>query len=508
MRSISSLKSVITSFAANSCNILFAFVLQKIITKNLGVEYVGLNSVFLNIIALLSVADLGIGVAISCHLYEPLKNNDTEKIKTLLKFYNKCFNVIAFVILILGIAVIPFLNFIVNQNEINGNITIYYLIYLIDTVLSYLLMYKRSIIQADQKAYVINIIHLFCILIMNSLQIIFLILMKSYIVYLCLKVVFRLIENLIISYKANQLYPYLKDNNVKKIDSNTKNDIIKKVKALLFHKIGGFVVNSSDNLIITKILGLTVTGIYSYYSLIVNSLNSLFYQIFTSITGSLGNLIVEKSPEKSYIVYKRLLFFNAWTYMFFVSAYFSIIRPFITIWVGEQYLLDVSVLVIIVINFYLQGIRNTVNLFKDASGIFYEDRFMPIVEVIINLVVSIVCAIKFGLAGVLIGTIVSTLVVCIYGYPKYIYTPLFKKSRSCFLREHFKYFALAAIDLIVSYIIISLFHVNNSLLQCIVNGFIVVIIPNLINIICLRKTDEFIYYKKFLINIILKFQKR
>ena len=129
---------------------------------------------------------------------------------------------IAFVILILGIAVIPFLNFIVNQNEINGNITIYYLIYLIDTVLSYLLMYKRSIIQADQKAYVINIIHLFCILIMNSLQIIFLILMKSYIVYLCLKVVFRLIENLIISYKANQLYPYLKDNNVKKIDSNTK----------------------------------------------------------------------------------------------------------------------------------------------------------------------------------------------------------------------------------------------------------------------------------------------
>lgn len=253
-------------------------------------------------------------------------------------------------------------------------------------------------------------------------------------------------------------------------------------------------------------LGLVVTGTYSYYSLIINSLNSLFYQIFTSITGSLGNLIVEKNPEKSYTIYKRLLFFNAWVFTFFVSAYFVIIRPFIIIWVGSKFLLDISVLIVIITNFYLQGIRNTMILFKDASGIFYEDRFMPIIEVIINLVVSIVCAKFIGLSGVIIGTIVSTLVVCIYGHSKYVYTPLFNKSRFTFIKEHFKYIVLAIIDIIVSYSIISLIHVNNSLLQCIINGCIALIFPNLINLIYLRKTDEFIYYKNFFIKL-LKLKK-
>ena len=374
--------------------------------------------------------------------------------------------------------------------------------YLVDTVLSYLLIYKRAIIQANQKAYVINLVRLICILVMSTSQILCLVIFKSYTLFLVSRIIFRLLENAIIACLANKMYPYIKDKNVDKIDSETISDVIKKVKALVLHKIGSFVVNGSDNLIITKFLGLSITGLYTNYNLIVTSLNSLFNQAFASIAGSVGNLVVEKDSEKSYNVYKKLLFFNAWVYTFFVTCFFSIIEPFIKIWLGEGFLLPTFVVVTLVINFYLQGVRNTINLFKDSAGIFYEDRFMPIIEVITNLIISIVLAKLIGLPGVIIGTIISTLIVCIYGHARYVYKPLFNRNRISYLLEHSKYILLAVFDTGITFLIISFIKLDNNYLQCVVNICICIVIPNLINFIILRKTEEFKYYFEFLKKII------
>ena len=500
MRSINSLKSVITSLIANFTSIILAFFIQRFFVKILGIEYAGLNSVFSNIIAMLAVADLGIGIAITSHLYEPVKNNDTEKIKSLLKLYKKCFNIVGIIILGIGIAIIPFLRYIIEENTIK-NVELYYIIYLLNTVFSYFLIYKRSILQATQKSYIVNIVHFIIIILTKLFQFISIKFFNSYLFYLIFMTFFTTFENIIIAIIANKIYPYIKEKNVKKLDSGLITDIKKKVKALILHKVGAFVVNSTDNLIITKILGLAITGLYANYNLIITSLSSLFNQVFASISGSLGDLIVEKNKEKNYDTYKKLLFFNAIIFIFFCIAYFCLIKPFIVLWIGEEYLLDSIVVVTIIINFYIQGTRNTINIFKDTAGIFYEDRFMPIIEVTTNLIISIVLAKFIGLPGVILGTIISSLIVIIYGHAKYVYTPLFGKSRFLFIKENAKYILLGTFDLLITYGITNLISINNTFLQLIINGIIVVIIPNLINYIILRKTEEFQYYKNFIINL-------
>ena len=255
MRSINSIKSMITAIIANGLNIALGFLVRAIFVRTLGAEYLGLNGLFSNIISMLAIIELGIGSAIIYHLYKPVAENDIDKIKKLMTFYKKCFNIIALVVFLIGIAIMPFLNLIVGENNIEGSIHFYFLLFLIDAVCSYLLVYKRSIIQANQKNYIINIIELFYVLILNILRIVILH-TNNYTVYLSVSILLRLVENIIISIIANKLYPYIKEKTKEKLDEETLFDIKKKVKALVFHKVGNFVVTGTDNIIISKFLGI------------------------------------------------------------------------------------------------------------------------------------------------------------------------------------------------------------------------------------------------------------
>lgn len=234
------------------------------------------------------------------------------------------------------------------------------------------------------------------------------------------------------------------------------------------------------------------------------ALNTLFVQGFNSIVGSVGNLILEHDKEKSYSIYKKLFMLNAWVYGFFTASFYCIITPFIKVWVGEQYLLTQAALIAMLANFYLQGVRMTINIFKDAAGIFFEDRFMPIIEVIGNIVISIILVKLIGLPGVFIGTVLSSGFVVVYGNPKFVYTPLFGKGRGTFLLEHAKYALMAIIVTYVTSIIVNLIQVENMYMQVVVNIIICLIIPNIIYILTLHNTEEFKYFKSLIKNILNK----
>lgn len=504
MRSTNSVKNAITAVISNIVTILIGIVSQAIFIKILGTEYLGINGLFTNIVSMLGIVELGIGSAIIYNLYEPVAKKDKDKINSLMDFYKKSYRLIAIIVFVIGLAIIPFLNSIVCEVSVDINIQFIYSLFIIDVVASYLLTYKRSILYANQKTYITNIVHIGYLIIMNVLQIFILMLFKSYIAYLVIKIVCRVVENIIITIIANKRYPYVKENNAEKIDEKTKEDIVIKVKGLIFHKVGSFAVLGTDNIIISKFLGVVTVGLYSNYNTIIQAVSNLFLQIFDSLTASVGNLLIEKDAEKSYQIYKNMLMANSVLFTFAATEIICLIEPFIKVWIGEQYILPWTVLVVLVANFYIQGMRKTCLVFKMAAGVFHEDRFYPIIEAIINIVVSIILVKLIGLSGVFVGTIVSALPVILISHPKYVYKPLFKKSYCSYIKENLYYYIIAFFTVLISVIAVNNISVGNPTGNLIVNGIVSFAIFVVIQYTFFHKKEEYSYLENMLKNVVIK----
>ena len=310
MRTTYALKNMLSSLGSHFVSMLLGFISQAIFVRTLGTEYLGLNGLFSNIVSMLAVVELGIGSAIVYNLYKPIAEDDRQQIKILMKFYKICYRVIAVIVFIIGIIIIPFLPKIVGEVNIDENIVIIYLLFLLDTILSYLFTYKRTIIIANQRNYYINIIHTATYTFFTIIQIVVTIYLKNFYAYLIIKVISRFIENIIISHFANKLYPFIKEKEDKKMPKEVLDDIIKKVKALFVHKISSFLVSGTDNIIISTFLGVTTVGYYSNYSMVINALTILISQIFAGLTASIGNLLVKENNNKIYEVFKKIYFIN------------------------------------------------------------------------------------------------------------------------------------------------------------------------------------------------------
>ena len=239
-RKKSSFKNMITAVSSNVLTIIVGLVAQAVFIKILGSEYLGLNGLFSNVISMLGIVELGMGSAIIYNMYKPIAENDHEKIKSLMQFYKKSYRIITLIISIIGIMIIPFIKYIVDIESVTVGINVYlvYILFLLETICSYILSYKRSMLYADQKEYITNIIHMGYTILVNTMQLTFLYFTHDYYLYLIIKVMMRLVENIVISSYVNRRYSYLLDNNVTKLDSKTEKDIFQKIRALFFHKIG------------------------------------------------------------------------------------------------------------------------------------------------------------------------------------------------------------------------------------------------------------------------------
>ena len=502
MRTINSIKNAIMSIIASIITIIFGFITQKVFLDQLGVELLGLNSLFTSIMSMMAIAELGFGVSILYNLYKPIAEDNKEQIKSLMNFYKKSYHCIAVIILLVGLCILPFLNTIVGKTINDINIHIVFMLFVGDTIASYLLSYKRSLLYAYQENYIIDTVHIIYILLVNVFQIILLYLTRSFILVLIVKIICRFLENIIISEIVNRRFPYIKEKNIEKISKNILADIKKKVKSLLFHRIGGIVVLGSDSIIITKFLGIATMGIYSNYNIVLNAINNLLTQILSAITASVGNLLVTENSNKTYNIYKKISFANFLIYSFATIGIYTCIQPLIKVWVGENYLIAELALIMICINFYFQGQRNTINVFKNAAGIFYEDRYIPLVEATVNLVASIILVKIFGLAGVFMGTIISVSVLFLYSYPKYVYKTLFNKNRIQYIKEIMGYFVVMIVTAFIINLIISNIIIKNLYMQLLINVMLCTILFIVINFILFFRTEEFVYYKKMFYKLI------
>lgn len=492
-RTDKSIKNIIYALVGQFFGIGISLISRSIFVKILSSEYLGLSTLFTNILTILSLTEMGFGTAMAFELYRPIARNDKEKIKSLMKLYKKIYIIIGTSIIILGIITIPIYPHLINERPNINNLDLIYMLFVLNTAFSYFAAYKRLLIISEQNRYIATAYRYGFYIAMNIVQIIELLLFKNYILYLIIQILFTLLENIGISIKANKMYPYLKDKEIKKVSKRDKKYLMHNVKALFFHRFGGVVLNSTDNIVTSKVLGLNWVGLYSNYYLITNALNTVLNQVFSSIVASIGNLNASNTREKMTDTFNKIFFANVWIYAIVCSALLVLVNPFIEIWLGRDYLISFGTVIVLVVNFFVYGMRRPAMAYREATGNYRKDWYSPIIEAVINILVSIVMAKYIGLAGVFIGTIISSLCTNFWLEPLVIC----KKSLTINLKQYFlmyfKYTIIIFTAVFVTYIITSFITIS-GLWGVIIKGIISVVIPVLILTIVYLKNEYFKYY--------------
>ncbi len=395
---------------------LLKFIVRMVFIKTLPIEYLGVNGLFTNVLAMLSLAELGIGPAIVYSLYKPLAYGNKETVKSIMNLFKKVYIAVGGIILVLGLMLFPFLDIFIKEGQSVPQVHYFYLLFLLNTVVSYLWTYKRSLLIADQKQYVVNIYQAAVQVLVAVLQIIFLLIFKDYLSFIILMLLGTVLENFSIAHKADKEYSYLNEK-AEILDLDIKQQIVKNTKAMIFHKIGGMVVFSSSNLVLSKFAGLAAVGLYSNYYMVIAALNTFAAKFFESITASIGNFMVLEGSSKKIKAFKITEFITALQASICFCGLYVLFNSFVELWVGKEYLFGEAVVAAMAFSFYLTYMRKAVCMFKDATGLYWNDRYKPLAESIINLAASIYLTIHYGVIGVVLGGIISTLLTCFWVEP-------------------------------------------------------------------------------------------
>ena len=498
MRLVNTMKNVIVGVSTLFISTIANFALRTIFIYSLGKTYLGVNGLLTNILSMLSLAELGIGSAIGFSLYKPLSQNDTRKINSLMKYYKKVYYIIGLVVFIIGLGLMPFLSFFVKEGEMVPNLYLIYFIYLVTTSYSYLFTYKRTLVASDQKSYKLSLYDTLFSLLSIGVRIVYLCFGHNFVVYLLISFVFTLLQNIVVNIVIDRLYPYLKEKKVKELSKKEKESLFTNIKGLMFHKVGNYLVNGTDNIIMSKFISLDTVGLFSNYSLIMNTVNMFLSSIFGGAVASFGNLIVSEDKKKIYSTFKLYNFIGFWIYSFSAIAFFFLLNPFIDLWLGNDFLIGKILVFVVVTNFYFNSMLGIIDNVKSSAGIYYQDRYIPIIQAIVNLAVSIILVQKIGLIGVFLGTSVSILFVIFLLKPYFLYKYLFNQSVISYYIDFIKYLIVLFIEGLIVYLSINLVSFDNSLLMFVYIMIMVLLIPNLINYFIYRNSDNF----KELLNIV------
>lgn len=472
-------KNIFWGYVGNVSTMLISFATRTVFIYTIGITYLGINGLFTNVLGVLSFTELGIGTAMNFSLYKPVADNDREKIKALMQLYRNAYRVVALVVAVLGIVLLPFLPYIIKgANEID-NLQLYYLLFLFNTVSSYFVTYKYGLINAEQRGYILtNINSAFHIAILLA-QIAVLLMFKNFLGYLLTQSAVQLIQKIVTAFYIDKKYPFLKDKNVRKLDSEETKKIKKNVNALIVHKIGDISVHQTDNIIISALINVTVVGLVSNYNLLVVTISTFLNIIFNSFTAGFGNLIATESKEKQLEMFTVYHFLGFWIFGFTTISFIVLIQPFITLWIGPDKLIDNFSMLLIMANHYLMGQRITVNNFKIAGGVFNEDKFISILQSVVNLIVSVTLVRFIGLPGIYIGTVLQGLISNLLR-PAIVYRVLLASSAVGYYKDFVKHLAVTTLTAILMLYISSKVLKTVNLKSFVVMVALTAVIPNMV----------------------------
>ena len=477
--------------------ILMGFFTRVVFTRTLSEGYVGINGLFTDILNILSLSELGVGTAITYALYGPIARKDYEKQKILMRLFRLFYRVTAAIVLIAGLLLIPFLDVLMKDRPDVDHLVLIYLLYLLNSVISYLLIYKKTLVDAHQMSYITVMYHNGFLVLQDICQIVILLCTKNFILFLMIAVFCTFLGNVCMSRKADKMFPYLKEPCDGHLPKEEKQQIVRNVKAMMMHKIGTVVVSNTDNLLISSFVGVISAGIYSNYYLLIGSIRQILDQVLQGVAASVGNLGETEEKEKIHRIFQELFFLGYWLYGVAGICLLELLNPFVEIAFGRKYLFDFPVVLILCINFFLNGTRKATLIFKESMGLFWYDRYKSIIEAILNLITSILFVFQFGVAGVFLGTITSTVLTSLWVEPYVLYKYRLQKPV-------FPFFLRYAFNLIVMGIVWGITDLCCSQIEGIVffqfmiRLGICAVVPNFLLWIIYRKSLDYIELEKVL----------
>ena len=471
--------------------IAMPFFIRTAMIYYMGVEYLGLDSLFTSILQVLNMAELGVSSAMVYGMYKPIAEDDENTICALLKLYRTYYRIIGLVIGVVGACLTPIIPILIKSNLPNGlNIYVLYWMNLITTVFSYwLLAYKMALFQAHQRIDVVSKISIITYSIRYFLQLFIIIVVKNYYLYLIAMLMTQILTNIFTAIQATKIYPnykpkgYLEKENIKIINQ--------RIKDLFTSKLGSVIVNSADTIVISTFLGLTVLAVYQNYYYILTSIIGLVTIIFNACTAGIGNSMIIETKEKNFNDLKKFTFLIVWIAGFCTCCFLCLYQPFMEIWVGKRYMLSQSAVICFCIYYFVYEVNQLLNTYKDAAGIWHEDRYRPLVTAISNLIMNIILVQFCDIFGVLLSTVLSTLCIGMPWLLHNLFTVLFDYSQlKEYLNKILKYTIIVILSCLLSYIICNMM-VLGKWMTLIVRSVFCILIPNLIYYVAYKNMKEF-----------------
>lgn len=477
---------------------ILPFISRTIFIHQLGASYLGIGGLFTSILSVLSLADLGLGSVVIYSLYKPVAENDNVKIASLIKFYKKIYNYIAGIVLVIGVALLPFLGFMINLPEELPHVRFYYILYVLNSSISYLYVYKTSLIRANQKNYIISLYTTVCNVLMNAVQIIGLIIVPNFTIYLVIQVAFTFIQNFLLSRRAEKMYQgqlmsKTFENSVE-IESTEKRKIFSDAKAMLSYKVGGVLLNSIDSILISALVSTITVGFYSNYLTLENFLNkfiNIIYDSFLIGAGNLNAVATDKKKKQIFDVFRMV--FNSIAIIGTVGI-LVVCNDLIILWLGNDYLIDFSAMVAFAFKFFLPIVLYPVWIYRNTTGLFKETQNILFYTGILNLFLSIVLGKLFGLTGILAATVIARILTSFWFEPVILYRKRFSTESSSF--EYFRDVIMSVLLIFLSVFFIEFFIrcINADRIVIIaVKVLLCVTVPVFFLVLYYRNTDAFNY---------------
>lgn len=488
--------NITSNFIGYFFNSALGFVCRMIFVRVLTADYLGLNGLFSNIIMMLSLTELGIGGVITYALYEPLAKNDKPKTAALLKFFAEIYRIIGILVAVFGILLIPFLDFFIKDvPSVNENITLIYLLFLFSSAFSYFFSHKLSLLRASQKDYIVLGTNYIVTIIQSALQIAFLLWTKDYMTYIYIQTVGGICYYLWLSYIVKKQYGDLTFDRKYVLDKSDKRALLRNVWQLSVGKLGGLLVNSTDNLIIAYLMNVATVGLLSNYILLTKTLDNLTSKLLISASSGIGNFnaIEQKSKTKD-------LFYNINFLIFVLYAWISIeivivANDMVNLLFGAGYVMSWNISAILAINFYMVGMQSVIWTFRNSLGIFKRGQYLLLLTALINLVLSFILGAKFGVFGVLVSTAIARLLTNWWYHPILLFKYGFGEKATGYFNSYFKFLAFTIVAASISYALC-----KNLLLPLVYNVLIKSVIGSLVFFFLLflffRNRSEFGYVKQ------------
>lgn len=448
--------------------LLFPFIIQTVTIKTLGAEYAGIKGLYSSILAVLSLSELGIGTAIVYSMYKPIAEDDIETIGALLKIYKRLYRIIGLIVLIVGFALTPFLKLLIKGDYPNDiNLYIIFLLYLINTVISYwMYAYKASLLNAYQRIDIISNIGTIIQAITCFFQIAFLIITRNFYLFLIVSIVATVVNNIITSICVDHMYPEIKCKGI--VSNEIKKDIKKNVGGLVIGKICGTTRNTFDNIFMSMFLGLKQSTIYSNYFYILYALNGFTGIILDSLLAGVGNSIVIESRESNFkkmmILHTAYMVISGWITICMLCLY----QPFMRIWVGDKLMFPEYTMILFPLYFYIGKLGDIRGVYADAAGLFWQNRYRTLIEAIANIILNYIFVLKWGAFGIMLATIITLFFIGFIGSTIVIFKCYYKSGMREYLFNSIFYFMITIILGSIAYLILKFIKIDSLILEMII----------------------------------------